>query len=297
MNNNKNLKTSISLNDAFDLISKIFNEERTYYENTINSLKEKVSKLEDSLIQLKKDNMNYQEKISKLKGKIHTISKTVSKLEEGEFEIKIDNNNNLENNRLNNNIESKKQHHAIKYRNTNTINSFRKQTKIFSEMNKSTSINIKSNNNFINMDFLDKNKINNNLEDISRNYNKKTHKKSISTKIKNNILNIDQHISQAKRRNEYNNMFKSHCYNDEDVSLLIINNENELENKMTLSEEKNKKINEKRKVNCGGDKYNKIEQKIKGLKSTLSIYSYQDNPNYNDNFIILKENLMKSGNK
>ena len=48
--------------------------------------------------------------------------------------------------------------------------------------------------------------------------NKKTHKKSISTKIKKNILNIDQHISQAKRRNEYNNMFKSHCYNDEDVN-------------------------------------------------------------------------------
>ena len=33
MINHSNLKSSNSLNDAFDLILKIFNEERTYYEN------------------------------------------------------------------------------------------------------------------------------------------------------------------------------------------------------------------------------------------------------------------------
>ena len=188
MNKIKNLKDSKSLNDAFDLITKIFNEERDYYENSINSLKEKISKLEDTLLQVKKENMNYQQKISKLKGKIRSISKTVLKLEESEFEVKLENNKNKE---INNN-ENNKHHNTIKYRNTDTINTFRKKTKIFSEINNSTSINIKSNNDFFKMNVFDKNKLNNNGEDITRNYNKKIHKKTLSTKIKNNILNFVQ---------------------------------------------------------------------------------------------------------
>ena len=220
MNKIKNLKDSKSLNDAFDLITKIFNEEREYYENSINSLKEKISKLEDTLLQVKKENMNYQQKISKLKGKIRSISKTVLKLEESEFEVKLENNKNIENKEINNN-ENNKHHNTIKYRNTDTINTFRKKTKIFSEINNSTSINIKSNNNFFKMNVFDKNKLNNNGEDITRNYNKKIHKKTLSTKIKNNILNFVQQNKQIQGKNDNNNnMFKSHCYNDEDVSFL-----------------------------------------------------------------------------
>ena len=63
MNNNSQIKTSASLNDAFELILKIFNEERKYYEDTINSLKNKISELEDSLIKVKNENMAYQTKI------------------------------------------------------------------------------------------------------------------------------------------------------------------------------------------------------------------------------------------
>ena len=285
MNKIKNLKDSKSLNDAFDLITKIFNEEREYYENSINSLKEKISKLEDTLLQVKKENMNYQQKISKLKGKIRSISKTVLKLEESEFEVKLENNKNIENKEINNN-ENNKHHNTIKYRNTDTINTFRKKTKIFSEINNSTSINIKSNNNFFKMNVFDKNKLNNNGEDIIRNYNKKIHKKTLSTKIKNNILNFVQQNKQIQGKNDNNNMFKSHCYNDEDVSLFIIDNlnENELESKMTVPVERDTKIKEKRKKNFVRDKYNKIEQKIKGLKSALSIYNNQGNPISNENY-------------
>ena len=230
--------------------------------------------------------MNYQQKISKLKGKIRSISKTVLKLEESEFEVKLENNKNIENKEINNN-ENNKHHNTIKYRNTDTINTFRKKTKIFSEINNSTSINIKSNNNFFKMNVFDKNKLNNNGEDITRNYNKKIHKKTLSTKIKNNILNFVQQNKQIQGKNDNNNnMFKSHCYNDEDVSFFIIDNliENELESKMTVPVERDTKIKEKRKKNFVRDKYNKIEQKIKGLKSALSIYNNHGNPISSENY-------------
>ena len=90
--NNSNYNTS--LNDAFELILKIFNDERLCYENTINSLKDKVSELEDSLIQVKNENKTYQTKISKLKGKLKSISKTVSKLEDDDFSPKPNKKNN-----------------------------------------------------------------------------------------------------------------------------------------------------------------------------------------------------------
>ena len=51
---------------------------------------------------------------------------------------------------------------------------------------------------------------------------------------------------------------------------------------MTVQVENDKIINVNRKKYLGRDKFNKIEQKIKGLKSALSIYSKQDNFNSNE---------------
>ena len=133
MNKNLNFKTSTSLNDAFELILKIFTEERDYYESTIISLKDKITELEDSLLQAQKENMSYQSRITKLKDKLTSISKKVSKLEDSEFEVKIDNiKKTEEKNEINNN-----QYNNIKYRNTDTINSFRKKSRIVQEINKS----------------------------------------------------------------------------------------------------------------------------------------------------------------
>jgi len=282
MINNYKIKTSASLNNAFELILKIFEEERTYYQDTINSLKEKISELENNLLQVKKENMAYQTRITKLKAKLRSISKTVSKLEESDFEVKI-NSKDIQDNEINdesnNNINiNKSQFNTIKYRNTDTLNSFRKKSKIISDIN-NKSININNNtNHYLKMNLFDNNKLNNNGEDISRYYDKKTHKKTLSTKIKNSILNINHTPTLIKKRNGDNNMYKSQCYNDEDVSIFLLNNlnENELQNKMTVPIEKDKKNSENKKY-IGRDKYNKIEQKIKGLKSALTIYNKQDN--------------------
>ena len=170
-------------------------------------------------------------------------------------------------------------YNTIKYRNTDTINSFRKQSKIISDINnKSINVN-KANNHYLKMNFFDNNKLSNNGEDISSCYNKKTHKKTLSTKIKNTILNMNPPTMIKKKNGDNSNMYRSQCYNDEDVSIFLINNlnENELQNKATLQVEKDKKLNENKKKVLSRDKYNKIEQKIKGLKSALTIYNKPDN--------------------
>jgi len=268
---NENLKSSPSLNNAFELILRIFNEERTYYETTIGSLKGKISELEESLLQVKKENMNYQTRISKLKGKLRSISKTVSKIEDSDFEIKIINNKESEKEQTGNNMNN---FNTIKYRNTETINSFRRKTKLLSDVNKN-----KLSQNYIKMNTIENNKINSNGEngdDIRRNFNKKTHKKTMSTKIKNSILNMNPQ-SNIRKKNDENVLLRSHIYNDEDVSFFLINNLNEnknIQNKLSIPADNE---NEKTRKFHSRDKYNKIEQKIKGLKSALSIYNKSEN--------------------
>jgi hypothetical protein len=218
---NENLKSSPSLNNAFELILRIFNEERTYYETTIGSLKGKISELEESLLQVKKENMNYQTRISKLKGKLRSISKTVSKIEDSDFEIKINNKKESENDQTDNNMTN---FNTIKYRNTETINSFRRKTKLLSDLNKN-----KLGQNYTKMNTIENNKLNSNGEygdDIKRNFNKKTHKKTKSTKIKNSILNINPE-SNIRKKNDENELLRSHIYNDEEASFFLINNLNE----------------------------------------------------------------------
>jgi hypothetical protein len=268
---NENLKSSPSLNNAFELILRIFNEERTYYETTIGSLKGKISELEESLLQVKKENMNYQTRISKLKGKLRSISKTVSKIEDSDFEIKIINNKESEKDQTGNNMDN---FNTIKYRNTENINSFRRKSKVLSDTNKN-----KLSQNYIKMNTIESNKINTNGEngdDIRRNFKKKTHKKTMSTKIKNSILNMNQQ-SNIRKKNDENALLRSHINNDDDVSFYLINNLNEnnnIQNKMSIPVDNE---NEKTRKFHSRDKYNKIEQKIKGLKSALSIYNKSDN--------------------
>ena len=163
---------------------------------------------------------------------------------------------------------------TIKYRNTETINSFRRKTKLLSDVNKN-----KLSQNYIKMNTIENNKINSNGEngdDIRRNFNKKTHKKTMSTKIKNSILNMNPQ-SNIRKKNDENALLRSHIYNDEDVSFFLINNLNEnnnIQNKLSIPADNE---NEKTRKFHSRDKYNKIEQKIKGLKSALSIYNKSEN--------------------
>lgn len=261
------IKSSPSLKKAFEMILKIFEEERTYYEDTINSLKGKVSELEDSLLQMKKENMNYQVRVSKLKGKLRTISKTVSKLEDSDFEVKAINKEN-EKTELNN--YGQKFNH-LKYRNTETINSFRRKTKLISDSNVNKN---QLNQNYVKLNTIDNEKLNFNGEDINRSFDKKSHKKTLSTRIKNSILNMNQQVN-LRRKNDENSMIRSNMNNEEDVSVYLINNYNENDNTVNKTDISYDKI-EKKKNTPSRDKYNKIKQKIKGLKSTLTIYNKSD---------------------
>lgn len=262
-----NIKSSPSLKKAFEMILKIFEDERTYYEDTINSLKGKVSELEDSLLQMKKENMNYQVRVSKLKGKLKTISKTVSKLEDSDFEVKI---NNKENEKTESNNYGNK-FIQLKYRNTETINSFRRKTKLISDVNVNKN---PLNQNYVKLNTIDNEKLNFNGEDINRSLDKKNHKKNLSTKIKNSILNINQQAN-LKRKNDENSMIRSNMNNEEDVSIYLANNFNENNNTLNKADISYDKI-DKKKNTPSRDKYNKIKQKIKGLKSALTIYNKSD---------------------
>ena len=261
------LKSSPSLKKAFEMILKIFEEERAYYEDTINSLKGKVSELEGSLLQMKKENMNYQVRVSKLKGKLRTISKTVSKLEDSDFEVKI---NNKENEKTETNNYGNK-FNQLKYRNTETINSFRRKTQLIADINVNKN---QLNQNYVKLNTIDNEKLNFNGEDINRSFDKKNHKKTLSTKIKNSILNINQQTN-IRRKNDENSMFKSNMNNEEDVSVYLLNNYNENDNTLNKADLSYDKI-EKKKHTPSRDKYNKIKQKIKGLKSALTIYNKSD---------------------
>ena len=262
-----NIKSSPSLKKAFEMILKIFEEERTYYKDTINSLKGKVSELEDSLLQMKKENMNYQVRVSKLKGKLRTISKTVSKLEDSDFEvINIKENEKTESNNYDNN-----KFNQLKYRNTETINSFRKKTKLVSDSNVNKNQLIQ---NYVKLSTIDNEKLNFNGEDINRSLDKTNHKKTLSTKIKNSILNINQQAN-IKRKNDENSLIRSNMNNEEDVSVYLVNNYNENDNVLNKADISFEKI-EKKKNTPSRDKYNKIKQKIKGLKSALTIYNKSD---------------------
>lgn len=261
------IKSSPSLKKAFEMILKIFEEERTYYEDTINSLKGKVSELEDSLLQMKKENMNYQVRISKLKGKLRTISKTVSKLEDSDFEVKI---NNKENEKSESNNYGNK-FNQLKYRNTETINSFRRKTKLISDINVNKN---QLNQNYVKLSTIDNEKLNFNGEDINRSFDKKNHKKTLSTKIKNSILNINQQAN-IKKKNDENSLIRSNLNNEEDVSVYLVNNYNENDNVLNKADISFDKI-DKKKNTPSRDKYIKIKQKIKGLKSALTIYNKSD---------------------
>jgi len=261
------IKSSPSLKKAFEMILKIFEEERTYYEDTINSLKGKVSELEDSLLQMKKENMNYQVRVSKLKGKLRTISKTVSKLEDSDFEVKVIN---KENEKTESNNYGQK-FNQLKYRNTETINSFKRKTKLISDPNVNKN---QLNQNYVKLSTIDNEKLNFNGEDINRSFDRKNHKKTLSTRIKNSILNMNQQVN-IRKKNDENSMIRSNMNNEEDVSVYLVNTYNENDNIVNKADISFDKI-EKKKNTPSRDKYNKIKQKIKGLKSALTIYNKSD---------------------
>lgn len=269
------------LNEALELIKSIFDKERANYEKTIKSLKNRISELELALDRVNKENIEYQTKISNLKRKLTSISKTVSKLEDSDFESRNDKDE-LEKIIFITNKDN--YYNNIKYRNKENMNSFRKKTKFISNINRSVSDNYEQ---YMKNNFIDNNdnKQFNDGEDIKSNYyNKinninKPNKKALSSRIKNSLLNID-HVEE-KSRSRKNNLFKSYANNGENHSLYLHSNcINEKNKNLILNENFDKKYHKIKYLSA--DKYNKIEQKINGIKSNLNIYKEKEESKVNN---------------
>ena len=294
MLNNSDFEISGSLNDAFELIKSIFDKERKSYEKTILSMKNRITELEEALIKANKENMKYQTKISNLKRKLTSISKTVSKLEDSDFDLKNEKKETEKNDFITNRENC---HNNIKYRNKEKMNSFRKKTKFMSNINRSASDNC---NQFMKTNFVDINNTKqlNNGEDIKTNYNitnktNRPNKKTLSSKIKNSLLNNIEQTAE-KIGHKKNNLFKSYAHNGENHSLYLHSNGYSDKNKNTKLIENYVKRNDINKVKyLSSDKYNQIEQKIKGIKSNLTMFKEKEenklNASLNDNSISINE--------
>lgn len=280
--NNLDFESQCSLNDAFELIKRIFDEERNSYERTIKSLKNKISELEKALVKANQENMKYQSKISTLKGRIASLSKTISKLEESDYEIQKNKDFEVAKIIINNDNEF----NNIKYRNTSKMNSFRRKTKYISNINRSAIDDFRQN---IGNNFFDtyNNKQLNNGEDIKTNYNyknKKPNKKAISSIIKSTILNAEE-TEEKKINCNRNNLYKNYSNNGENHSLYLHSNgHNEKIRKNRNSDSYDKKSSANKVKYLSSEKYNKIEQKIKGIKSGLTIYKEKEESKLNDSF-------------
>ena len=301
MLNNFDFSSQESLNDAFNLIKSIFDKERNSYEKSIMSLKNKIIELEQALIKANKEKMKYQTKISSLKRKLNSISKTVSKLEESDYDTKKGNKE-LEKTEIIINMENFKNNtnNNIKYRNNGKANSFRKRTKYTCNINRSASDNF---NQIVKNNFIDINnkKQFNNGEDIKINYNSREHdlqkndKKALSSRIKSGLLNVQQ--TEDKIKSKQNNLFKSYNRYGDNYSLYLHSNGFDERNNRKIRENFGKKHNEKKVKYLSSEKFNKIEQKIKGIKSGLNIYKAKEESKLNENSFNNSYNFKENENE
>ena len=238
--------------------------------------------MEKALVKANQENMKYQSKISTLKGRIASLSKTISKLEESDYEIQKNKDFEVAKIIINNDNEF----NNIKYRNTSKMNSFRRKTKYISNINRSAIDDFRQN---IGNNFFDtyNNKQLNNGEDIKTNYNyknKKPNKKAISSIIKSTILNVEE-TEEKKINCNSNNLYKNYSNNGENHSLYLHSNgHNEKIRKNRNSDSYDKKSSANKVKYLSSEKYNKIEQKIKGIKSGLTIYKEKEESKLNDSF-------------
>ena len=81
--NDKNIDIK-ELKKGIQMILKAFNEQKEKYLKIINSMKEKISLLEDQIIKLKEENNLYQNKLYTLQKNIKCISKTICQIKDDE---------------------------------------------------------------------------------------------------------------------------------------------------------------------------------------------------------------------
>lgn len=266
-----------SLEEAYKMINSIFNEERNYYQRTIEMLKGKISDLE---VQLGKEhdlNLIYRNKIFQLQAKLKSISNTI-RIDENEEDI---NDSNILN-----------QFYDIsKPRNAEKINTFRSTNKMLENYsNEFSSITSYKNN------YLRDKKVN------SANRIRKKIQLPFKEITSFNSTNSTHNPVKLRRRNN-NNLIKNNGDNNdyESYNDISINGYNQKENNKTtrnildsLSLPNERQSNRTLKKKTNSDKFYYIENKIKNMRTNLSIFKNQSNASLNEN--ALRNNIQDNEN-
>ena len=264
-NGNKIQIKKYSLEDAFNIINIIINEEREKYENIIKTMNQKISELKLEISQLKEENKNYKNKIFQFQNHFYSISKTFFQLNE------------IPQNKM---IYEK---NKIPYSNSKKKN--QKKTIKNDLVHK---INLNENINFNNNDIMYNNSINLKQSNINNN-----DKDSINQQLFNQKLfkKIDTSLESPKKMSQsfnskisgYNRFIKRNYNFYPDNYSQTINDLND-----NYIKEQNKTLNAIRndrkrlendiqyytykKNNTQKEKFSIIEKRIKNMKNGLTIY-------------------------
>ena len=252
INDNRNIK--YTLEDAYNIINSIINDEREKYENIINTMNNKINELKLEIEQLKEENKKYKNKIFQLQNQFYSLSKTFYQLNETPQKKFLKDNNllfNLDNSQIININENSDLNNNIIH--TDIINS-----KIKPKLNNS-----------VKQQFFNKKLIKKiNFFNFKKDKN--------SSKSFNDKINEPVKIPHGNNDN-YNKQNYSQILNDlgdnyiKDLNNTIgnINSTNNKRKYFDNNEMQNYKI---KKHNTQKEKFNIIERRIKNMKNGLSIY-------------------------
>ena len=262
-NGNKNQIKQYSLEDAFNIIKLIINDEKKQYENIIKTLNQKISELKLEISQLKEENKIYKNKIFQFQNYFYSISKTFFHFNEIPPKQII-----YEKNKI--------PYSHSKKTNQNKI----KMNDIVHPINLNDNINLNSNDIFyINLK-------QSNINDINKDLiNQKLFNKKLFQKLNTSNLKSEKKMSQSfNTKINGDNRFIKRNYNyfpDNCSQSIIDSNDNYIkEQNKTLSTirddrksiENDIKYHTYKKFNTQKEKFNIIEKRIKNMKNGLSIY-------------------------
>ena len=151
------------LKKGIQMILTAYNEQKEHYIKIINSMKDKISELEEQILKLKEDNSLYQNKLYTLQKNIKCISKTIYQLREDEESLEEKKYSDFEKNEKNN-LNDQKENSKMKLTKDKNNEFFKKYSlnklelnKIQRGNNKNQELNkyFKGQNNYLNLlDFL-----------------------------------------------------------------------------------------------------------------------------------------------
>ena len=241
-----------SLEDAFNIINSIINNEKEKYEHIINTMNRKIDELKSEIEQLKEENKKYKNKIFQFQNQFYSLSKTFYQLNE------VPNKKLLTENKQN--IFSNIQNEILNISDTN---------------------NLTHNNNFINNSIINSNKKKLDLNSSIKQqlFNKKLIKKIDSKSFNNKIIGP---IKLANRKyikptfSDSLNDLNTNYFKEQNKTIDNINNERNIKN-FNLGNYTYQKQNTQK------EKFNIIERRIKNMKNGLSIYKAGRNKFHDDN--------------